>query len=213
MVLARWCLAALIAFPVLVFCQSESPSLGDVARQSRATHTTEPTKTKHVLEDEDVASHKGPIPEISLTQTSNAQQIIAAIQTYGEKHNDQETEQAVHEWYDDEMNIVRAALHHRVTIYQDRMTPGTSNTLDQQHYYDDYREYQESQSSKFERDISDLKQLGGYDQVISRISGGLRAVKIGIETQKRFQYSWFDTDYPVNRTVLMPKRPNEGYNP
>lgn len=207
-----WWSAAFLAIPALLFCQSESPSLGDVARQNRAVHATDATQSKRILENEDVETRKGPIPEISLGKVSNSPEIVKAILGFAQKHSDQETEQVMHEWYDNEITLMRAVIQHRVTITQDRLTPGTTNTIDQQRSYDDYRQYQERQSGNIERDVSDLKLLGNYDQVITRISSRLHEVKMAIGMQSRFDYSWFDADYPANQRVNMPKR-TQTYDP
>ena len=214
MAFSRSCSAALLVLPALLFGQSEAPSLGDIARQNRAVHSCDTSQNKHVLENEDVETHHGPIPEISLGTVSNSPQIIAAIFAYAKNHSDQDTEQVVHEWYDNEVALERAAVQHRVTITQDRLTPGSTSALDQERSYDDYRQYQERQSGNIERDVSDLKLLGDYDLVISRVSTRLKEVKMGILMNSRFNTAWFDTDYPINYAVPMPRRAQtSNYNP
>lgn len=205
----RWFPAALL-FVCSSFglSQSDVPSLGDVARQNREAHkTAEPSPQKKVLDNEDLASNRGPIPEISLTRTDNYQQIVDAIQEYAKKHGDRETETAMHGWYNQEIGLLLAATKKSVALNQDRMAGGSANSLDQPHGYDDYRKYQESRMGMEERDINDLKTLADYSQVISRISTTLREVKTGVLAQHHWQLEWFDTDYPRDRFIYMSTRP------
>src|SRR3954467_1585236 len=88
-------LVALLA-PSFVYSQSETPSLGDVARQTRAAKQTDSTaQPKQVLENEDLGKYKGPIPEIAVKGNSNVKEITEAILAYASKHSDQDIETTI----------------------------------------------------------------------------------------------------------------------
>ncbi|ABF41015.1 hypothetical protein Acid345_2014 [Candidatus Koribacter versatilis Ellin345] len=196
-----------LLLPSLLSAQSDPPSLGDVARQNRsARKADDPSKPKQILENEDLGKYRGPIPEIAQTKASNSQEIIAAILAYSDKHSPEETETAVHQWYDAEIEIINAAVKHTVTLYQDRASPTSANALDQQHGYEDYRQYVQARADTQQRDLSDLKTLGEYQLVIGRVVGGLREVKNALYMQKRFKFEWFDDNYPQTHYIFMPNR-------
>ena len=191
------------------FSQSDSTSsLGDIARQSREAHKPAAASTlKKVLDNEDLERNKGPIPDITIAHVSNTPQIVDAILTYSRTHNEQETESAIRQWYDEQMHVAHAALEHSITLYQDRSSLTSANSLDRQRQYEDYRQYREGQNATQQRDLNDLKTIAYFQFVLNRVMSALRDVKNDLKLQKRYDFAWFETDYPQNRLIYMPNRP------
>jgi hypothetical protein len=79
--------------------EGEQPSLAEVARQNREQKKA---KSKIVITDETIAASKGPIPEIKENGTDNSKEIVAAVARFKSTHTAQETEAALHSWYDGE---------------------------------------------------------------------------------------------------------------
>lgn len=207
--LNRWVVLSLLLFvPSLIIAQtaadsSESaPSLADVARQSREAHKSDADKTK-VLTNEDLRGSQGPIPEIALDKTDNSAAIFNAIVTYSEHHTAQETETVVHEWYDQEISLVHAAVSHNVTISQDRASVTSANSIQPRNYED----YRLAVSATQQRDLSDLRTMADNQQVISKVTTTLQKVKVDLKLQKRLEFTWFDADYPQVHLVPMTNRP------
>lgn len=187
------------------FSQTEtSPSLGDVARQSSAAHkAADRAKPKKVLDNEDLQQGKGPIPDVAILQPENSRQILDAIFLYSTTHTAQETEAAIHEWYDGEMALARAEMAHNITISQDRASVTSANSLSVEQY-EDYRQYR---SDTQQRDLSDLRTIADNQAAIAKIMTALRKVKDELKREKHYDFAWFDTDYPQGRMVPMTSRP------
>jgi hypothetical protein len=188
------------------------PSLGDVARQSRAAHKPDdPGKTKKVLDNEDLKKGGGPIPEVSLGQQDNTQEIVDAIFTYSKDHTPQETEAAIHQWYDGEVATVRAAFTHNITIGQDRASVTSANSVEQPNW-ENPDSYRQQMAANQQRDLSDLRTVGTNQLAISRIMGALRKVKNDLQMERRWTFEWFDTDGPNIYIIPMANRPGQ-YGP
>jgi len=198
-----------------VFAQSSDesqPSLGDVARKSRdAQKSADTTKPKKVLDNEDLKKGGGPIPEVSLGQQDNAREIVDAILTYSKDHNPQETEAAIHQWYDDEVATVRSAFSHNITISQDRASITSANSIEQPNW-ENPDSYRQQMSANQQRDLSDLRTVGTNQLAISRIMATLRMVKNDLQMQRRWTFEWFDTDGPNIYVIPMTNRPGQ-YGP
>jgi len=116
-------LAAL--FSAQVIAQStdgKEPSLGEVARKNQSVKKSkDPSgKPKIVVNDEDdSALRKSPIPAIALDGPDNVEEILNAIHDYRSKHNPAETEDAVHFWFDEQNQILSAAIDSTTRLQKD----------------------------------------------------------------------------------------------
>ncbi len=183
---------------------SESvPSLGDVARQSREAHKADADKPKKVLTNEDLGKNHAPIPDIALDKSDNSAAIFNAIVTYSEHHSPGETETVVHDWYDQEIALVRAAVSHNVTIWQDRASVTSANSIEPPNYED----YRQTVAATQQRDLSDLRTMGANQMLISKVVATLQTVKNELKWKKQIDFAWFDADYPQVHFVPMSTRP------
>jgi len=85
----------------------QQPSLADVARQTNKNKTK---KAKVVVDDESLASQKGPFPDIT-GEDDNSRDILHAFDAYKKSHSDKELDDALHEWYERQDATIVAALH------------------------------------------------------------------------------------------------------
>lgn len=208
-------LCLLLVISACAFAQSSDevqPSLGDIARKSRETQkSNEPARSKKVLDNEDLKKGSGPIPEVSLAQQDNTQEIVDAILAYSKDHTPQETEAAIHQWYDDEVATVRSAFSHNITISQDRASITSANSVEQPNW-ENPDSYRQQMAANQQRDLSDLRTVGTNQLAISRIMSTLSRVKNGLQMERRWTFEWFDTDGPNIYVIPMTIRPGQ-YGP
>lgn len=114
----KFFLALILALQVslLTFAQTaddSTPSLGEVARKNQSVRKSKDPIDKPkvaVSDDDDSALHKVPIPSIALAGSDNLEEILNAIHDYRSKHTAAETEEMVHRWFDEQTQVLSAAI-------------------------------------------------------------------------------------------------------
>jgi hypothetical protein len=81
-------------------------SVAAAAKEAKA----QKAHAKKVFTDEDMGVSTNPLPRLKMLGTDNTDVIIAAIGKYKESHTGEETEQVVHDWYDDYDQQLAAAI-------------------------------------------------------------------------------------------------------
>ena len=61
---------------------------------------------KKIIDDDDLALHHGPIPRLIIEGSDNTAEIIAAFRRYKQSHTPQQTEQALHDWFDETNDLL-----------------------------------------------------------------------------------------------------------
>ncbi|MDT8069656.1 MAG: hypothetical protein ROO76_15935 [Terriglobia bacterium] len=163
-------------------------SLGQVAKQkpSSAVHA------KKVLTDDDPSIHRLGIPQISLDNISNAEEIAQAILAHSSHHTPQETESVVKDWYDDEMDEI---AHARSEIGRATSKPKPVMIDNPDDYEKSMRQYREQQEVEAQRTATRELVVRSRNDVIHKIHDRLAAVRTSIQT-RGLSYKWFDTNFP-----------------
>jgi hypothetical protein len=91
--------------------QDEAKSVAEVATEAKKNKRTH---TKKVITEEDL--DKGPLPRLNMEGVDNSDEIITAIGQYHAKHTDAETEQVIHDWYDEYDSMLADAIHGSIEI-------------------------------------------------------------------------------------------------
>jgi hypothetical protein len=65
---------------------------------------------KKIIDDDDLALHQSPIPRLNLDGVDNIPEILISIKKYKESHTPQQTEQTVHDWFDETNDVLIAAI-------------------------------------------------------------------------------------------------------
>jgi len=88
--------------PAVAPAADQSASVAAAARSSKkpAVHA------KKIIDDDDMALHHGPIPRLMIEGSDNTAEIIAAIKRYKESHTPQQTEKALHDWFDETNDLL-----------------------------------------------------------------------------------------------------------
>src|SRR5271169_1460639 len=87
--------------------ENTQPSLGDVAKKNREEAKT---KAKHVFTDDESPARTNPIPVIALQGADNIEDILNAVHEFKSTHNPVETERVVHEWFDEQNEVLSGAI-------------------------------------------------------------------------------------------------------
>ena len=204
----RWkCLLALVLFlpwASLAGAQSadvpDSP-LGDVAKRNDAAKKDKDgtLKAKRVFTDDDPI-RKSPIPAIVLEGQDNTEDILAAIHEYRAKHTPEETENAVHDWFDEQAEVLSAAIdaiarqrkYNQLSMEaaQDRNSYAYNRGFD-----GDYVKYNERLTSERWSQRVEARSAQENLQVISRIQQSLMKVRVDVICRPNrtspAAYDWF----------------------
>jgi hypothetical protein len=89
---------------------SGETSSGPLAAAARSTKAQKAAKAKKVFTDEDMEATAGPLPRLKMDGAENADEVVAAICKYKTTHTPEQTEEAVHIWYDRYDEMLQAAI-------------------------------------------------------------------------------------------------------
>jgi len=95
----------------------QEKSLAEVARQAKKDKTAH---AKKLITEDDVNAMRGPLPRLKMEGVDNSDEIIDAIGAYKAKHSDKETEQAIHDWYDEYDSMLGTAIRESTETKQRR---------------------------------------------------------------------------------------------
>jgi hypothetical protein len=209
---SKWLLILLIVLPLTrpSFAQSgddANPPLGDVAKKNEAAKKNAAKKEgdgssgpKRVFTDDDMSIRKSPIPALALQGADNVEDVMAAIHEFRAKHNPEETENVVHEWFDEETQALSAAIdattrlskHYqlRMESVQDRSGYPYNNGFD-----GDYSKYNERITTERWSQRVDARSSQENFQIVSRIQQALIKVRADVICRpyktKSAAYDWF----------------------
>ena len=121
----KWSLTLILLLPFsgLAFGQSAddtgAPPLGDVAKKNKDASTATPkSKPKRVFSDDDMSVRSNPIPVIALQGPDNTDNILNTIHDFKKVHDPAETERVVHEWFDEQSEVLSDAIDANVRLAQ-----------------------------------------------------------------------------------------------
>ena len=92
----------------------ESPkSLGEIAKEAKRSKTAQ---AKTVITDENLDVKRGPLPKLNLEGPENFEAIVLAIGEYKAKHNAQDTEQVLHDWYSEYDSMLATMFRENIEL-------------------------------------------------------------------------------------------------
>jgi len=164
---------------------SDNSSVAAAAQAAKARKA----KTAKVFTDEDMEVHKSPIPVMNLEGDDNTETVIAAIQTYKDKHKSEETEQAVHDWYD-EYDAMLASNAREANMYRTLRQSNTYNGYDLCQQSTDYEHCEKRRLSELRGQRMDALKVNENMSKVGRIQQGLMKVRQGLQGM-HLNYPWF----------------------
>ncbi|MGA3088914.1 MAG: hypothetical protein ABSD75_09895 [Terriglobales bacterium] len=197
----KWLLAPMLIVPLAgqVLGQNNDdggppPSLGEVAKKNKDTSRS---KAKRVFTDDEVSVRKSPIPAIALEGPDNTQAVLDTIHEFKATHDAAETERVVHEWFDEQSEVLASAIEANNRIAQHNQIKMEAAQDGYGGPYGgvsdgDYNKLRQRQLSEMWAQRSDARSNRDNWQVVSRIQGAFGRVRCdAILNRGKAPYDWF----------------------
>jgi hypothetical protein len=172
---------------------STSDSTGDadssLASAAKRAKVEKAAKAKKVFTDEDMEATAGPLPRLRMDGAENADDVVAAIAKYKTSHTPEQTESAVHSWYDRYDEMLQAAIRENLdvqTLRQANVSNGYELCVQSQ----DYQQCQNRQMAEQRGARSDQLELAKNNNLTVRIQHSFMKVRNGLQ-MNNLRYDWF----------------------
>jgi hypothetical protein len=196
--LKRRCLHAgvvLLALSALSLAQNapaaqDSADAGSpLAAAARSAKAEKATHAKKVFTDEDMEATAGPLPRLKMDGAENADEVVAAISKYKTAHTPEQTEQAVHIWYDRYDEMLAAAIQENQDLTSLR-NANMSNGYELCQQSQDYQQCQSRQMAEQRGARSDQQETIKNNNLITRVQHSFMKVRNGLQVNG-LRYDWF----------------------
>ena len=196
---SKWLLALILVLPFAqpTLAQSSDGSaspLGHVAKRNDASKKENaPTKAKRVFTDEDMSLRRSPIPAIALQGVDNSQEVLDAIHEYRRTHDAAETERIVHQWFDEQSEVLSDAIDTNVKLTKHNQLKMEAAQDASPYVYDgDVSKLQQRQLSERWSQRMDARTSQDNWLIINRIQQAFVRVRCdGIFNRGKSPYDWF----------------------
>lgn len=165
---------------------AEGSALAAAARDAKAQKAAH---SKKVFTDEDMEVTAGPLPRLKMDGAENADEVVAAIAQYKLTHTPEQTENAVHIWYDRYDEMLAAAIEGNLDIKVLR-DANYSNGYELCQQSQDYQQCQNRQMAELRGARSDQLEVNKNTNLEVRIQHALMKVRGGLMTSN-LHYAWF----------------------
>lgn len=169
---------------LLVSAQQEPPSLADVARKS---HDSGP-KAKRVITDDNLNKSASPFPPMTTDGVYNSDDIVKAMCDFRHQHSPEDTEQAIHDWYDRYDMMFQQAFDENTAI-KNRAQDRASHPLQLFYGDDDWKQMQQIRQEQVLSELQDQRITQKNGLLMARIQQTLQAVRTGI-SRSGMTYAW-----------------------
>jgi hypothetical protein len=162
-----------------------SVSVAAAARSSKkpAVHA------KKIIDDDDLALHQGPIPRLIIEGSDNTAEIIAAFRRYKQSHTPQQTEQALHDWFD-ETNDLLTVTQREGSKLRDVREANVNNSNELCQDSGDWQQCQKLSVAEARGARSDRTSMNNDFAVGSRIQQAFRNIYNSL-IEMGVDYAWF----------------------
>ena len=161
-------------------------SIAAAARDAKAQKTG---KAKKVFTDEDMEATAGPLPRLKMDGPENADEVVAAIAKYKTDHTLEQTENAVHIWYDRYDQMLAAAIQTNLDVTVLRQT-NYSNGYELCQQSQDYQQCNNRQMAEARGARNDQVEMTKNNNLEVRIQHAFMKVRNGLQ-MNGLRYEWF----------------------
>ena len=171
-----------------------APPLGDGAKKNKNDNKDgAKSKPKHVFSDDDVPVRNSPIPAIALQGVENIEDVLNAIHEFRATHDGAETERVVHAWFDEQTEVLSAAIDANTKLIQhNQLRMEAAQDRAPVVYDGDYSKLQQSQMTERWSQRVDARSNRDNMQTIMRIQQTFARVRIdAILNRGKTPYDWF----------------------
>ncbi len=165
---------------------NQEKSLADIAKEAREKKASH---AKNTITDEDLAN-RSPIPPINLEGLDNFDQIIAAIVDYRSKHTKEQTEQVIHDWYDEYDAMLVAAIRN-TTESEDRRKSTLFTGFQLCQNSSDYQKCQLKYEAEMRGARHDQMVIHDDSMTIGRVQQTFTRVRNELAAHQNLRYDWF----------------------
>src|SRR5579862_4616232 len=186
--------AVLLLFSTISLAQNQQPPAATGSQSSADTDSplaaaARDAKSKKVFTDDDMETTAGPLPRLKMEGAENADEIVVAISKYKTTHTPEQTEQAVHIWYDRYDQLLAAAIQDNqdiATLCSANMSNGYALCQESQ----DYEQCRSRQMAEMRGAQSDQTQVTKNNSLEVRIQHSFMKVRNGLQANS-LHYDWF----------------------
>lgn len=168
---------------------SPADTASPLAAAAHSAKANKAARSKKVITDEDMEVTAGPLPRLKMDGAENADDIVAAITAYKAKHTPEQTENAVHIWYDRYDQMLAAAIQENLDMKVLR-DANYSNGYELCQQSQDYQQCQSRQMSELRGARNDQVQMSVNSNLMVRIQHSFMKVRNGLQ-MNNLRYDWF----------------------
>jgi hypothetical protein len=160
-----------------------------LAAAARNTKEKAAAHVKKVITDEDMEATAGPLPRLKMDGAENADDVVIAIATYKSTHTPEQTEAAVHIWYDRYDEMLAAAIQQNLDVKVLR-DANYSNGYELCQESQDYQQCRNRQMAELRGARNDQLEMAKNSNLEVRIQHAFMKVRNGL-MQNGLRYDWF----------------------
>ncbi len=170
--------------------QKPAKSLGEIAKEARKNKSAQ---AKTVVTDENLEVKRGPLPKLNLEGPENFDAIVQAIGDYKAKHNAQETEQVLHDWYSEYDSMLATMFRENIELQalRDSNSYYSNESCSQGVNYKKCAQRQRAEALGTRQDRSVMKDNWA---VTYRVQTGIMRVGEGM-SRYNLRYDWWKVRY------------------
>jgi hypothetical protein len=165
---------------------NSAPSIAGAARDAKAQKTA---RAKKVFTDEDMEAIAGPLPRLKMDGAENADDVVAAIAKYKADHTPEQTEAAVHIWYDRYDAMLAAAIQQNLDVTTLR-NANYSNGYELCQQSQDYQQCNSRQMAEQRGARNDQVEMAKNSNLEVRVQHAFMKVRNGLQ-MNGLRYDWF----------------------
>jgi hypothetical protein len=169
--------------------QNSTSSDASIAAAARDTKAQKTARAKKVFTDEDMEATAGPLPRLKMDGPENGDEVIAAIAKYKADHTPEQTENAVHIWYDRYDEMLAAAIHTNIDVNVLRAA-NYSNGYELCQQSQDYQQCNNRQMAEARGARNDQVEMTKNTNLEVRIQHAFMKVRNGLQ-MNGLRYDWF----------------------
>lgn len=170
--------------------QEPPKSLGEIAKEAKKNKTAQ---AKTVITDENLDVKRGPLPKLNLEGPENFEAIVVAIGDYKAKHNAEETEQVLHDWYSEYDSMLATMFRENIELQslRDSNTYYSNESCGQGVNYQKCMQRQRAEARGTRQDRSVMKDNWA---TAYRVQTGIMRVGEGMN-RYNLRYDWWKVRY------------------
>lgn len=169
--------------------QNSTSSDASIAAAARDARAQKAAKAKKVFTDEDMEATAGPLPRLKMDGPENSDDVVAAITKYKADHTQEQTENAVHIWYDRYDDMLAAAINTNIDVTVLRQT-NYNNGYELCQQSQDYQQCNNRQMAELRGARNDQVELTKNNNLEVRIQHAFMKVRNGL-MMNGLRYDWF----------------------